>query len=752
MRRFLLALVALTSLVSAQAPASRTIAGFTGSDAGEQIAREQRFDSSLNRTNLQVWLKRLSARPHHLGSPAGKEIAEFVAGQFRSWGYDTSIETFYPLFPTPKLRRVEMVQPERFVAKLEEPVLPEDSTSGVRQDQLPVYNAYSIDGDVTGPLVYVNYGRPEDYDVLAEHGIDVKGRIVIARYGQSWRGIKPKVAAEHGAIGCLIYSDPHDDGYYTGDPYPKGGARPAFGAQRGSVMDVTIHSGDPLTPFVGATKDAVRLPRDKAGTLTKIPVLPISYDDATPLLRALGGPVVPAAFRGALPFTYHFGPGPAIVHLQVAFNWNLTPAYDVIARLPGAELSDEWVIRGNHHDAWVFGASDPLSGLVPMMEEARGVALLAKSGWKPRRTIIYTVWDGEEPMLLGSTEWAELHAADLTRHAAAYINSDGNGRGFVKLSGSATLEHFANQAARDVIDPERKVSALDRARAKAITTGTPDEKRAAREKKDNPLIALGTGSDYTAFVDHLGVAALDIGFGGEDASGGSYHSIYDSYDHYTKFDDPDFQYAMALAQLGGRITMRLADAETLPVRFDGFVRAVSSYVAELEKLTGDMRESTADRNRLVLDHAFELAADPRVPIVVTPKAPVPYLNFAPLDNAIARLRRSAQAFDAQRQRANSALPLDTRKALDAVFMQCDRSLLRSEGLPRRPWYRNQIYAPGFYTGYTVKTIPGVREAIEERRWDDAGTQIPIAASVLESFADQIDQATAILGGAGADQR
>jgi N-acetylated-alpha-linked acidic dipeptidase len=741
----LLGLAAVVSLLSGQAPSSQHLTGFSDTAANEQFNSEKRFDGSLNRGDLQSWLERLSAKPHHLGSPADKENAEFIAAQFRSWGYNTAIETFYPLFPTPKLRRVEMTEPRRFVAKLEEPAIPEDKTSGIRQDQLPVYNAFSIDGDVTAPLVYVNYGLPADYEVLAERGVDVKGKIVIARYGHSWRGIKPKVAAEHGAVGCLIYSDPRDDGYYQGDAYPKGGWRPAYGAQRGSVLDAPVYPGDPLTPGIGATKDAQRLPREKAETITKIPVLPISYADATPLLEALGGPVAPQAFRGALPLTYHLGPGPAVVHLEVQFDWKLTPAYDVIARLPGGELSDEWVIRGNHHDAWVFGASDPLSGLVPMMEEARGVAALAKSGWTPRRSIVYTVWDGEEPMLLGSTEWVEFHASELGQHAVAYINSDVSGRGTLELGGSHTLEHFANEAARGVTDPERKVSTLDRYRAAMIVDGPPEEKQAAREKRDFSLQALGTGSDYTPFLQHLGIATLNIGFGGESESEGSYHSIYDSYDHYTKFDDPDFQYALALAQLGGRVTMRLANAETLPVRFDGFVRAVAGYVDELVKMTDKMRTDTEDRNRSLADRSFELASDPRAPFVApAPKSPVPYLNFAPLNNALARLRTSARMFEEHPGSATALLPLNIRKQLDQIFIQCDRALLRPEGLPRRPWYRHEIYAPGFYTGYDVKTIPGVREAIEERRWDDANVQIPLVAQTLEAMAQQIDRATALI--------
>ncbi|HEY3743402.1 MAG TPA: transferrin receptor-like dimerization domain-containing protein [Bryobacteraceae bacterium] len=738
------ALCSAVVLLRGQAPSNpQTLTGFDAPSAANQVAREKQFDASLNRTDMQQWLERLSAKPHHLGSQASKGNAEFIAAQFRSWGYETAIETFYPLFPTPKKRVLELISPQRFTAKLEEPVLPEDKTSGVRQDQLPTYNSYSTDGDVTGQLVYVNYGLPADYDVLAEHGVDVKGKIVIARYGQSWRGIKPKVAAEHGAIGCIIYSDPHDDGYFVGDSYPKGGWRPADAAQRGSVMDMPLYPGDPLTPGVGATKDAPRLTRDKAETITKIPTLPISYADATPLLAALGGPLAPVPFRGALPLTYHLGPGPATVHLALEFDWKLTPAYDIIARMPGGELGDEWIIRGNHHDGWVFGASDPLSGLVPMMEEARGVAALVKNGWKPRRSIVYTVWDGEEPMLLGSTEWAEFHAKELTEHAVAYINSDTNGRGFVQFNGSHTLERFANEVARDVTDPAKKVSALDRYRAAMIVNGSPEDKQSARAKRDIMLNALGSGSDFTPFLQHLGIATLDIAFAGEDASEGVYHSIYDSYDHYTKFDDPDFQYAMALSQLGGRITMRLAEAETIPVRYSGFVHAVAQYTDELEKLADKMRTDTEDRARSAADHSYELAAGPHDQYVEpAPRSPVPYLNFAPLQNAIARLRTSAQTFEALPSGASASL--DIRKQLDHIIIQSDRAMLQQQGLPRRPWYRHEIYAPGFYTGYSPKTIPGVREAIEARRWDEATAQIEVVAKTLNAVADQIDRAVALL--------
>ncbi|HEV8661493.1 MAG TPA: transferrin receptor-like dimerization domain-containing protein [Thermoanaerobaculia bacterium] len=736
---------AITLIAAATAVAQtkdKPIFGFTAANAAKEQALEAQFDAQLNRDNLRDWMKRLSARPHHLGSAYDKDNAEFIASLFKSWGYDTAIEEFRVLFPTPKTRVVEMIAPERYTAKLFEPPVPGDATSGQSNEQLPVYNAYSIDGDVTGDLVYVNYGIPADYELLERNGVDVKGKIVIARYGGSWRGIKPKVAAEHGAIGCIIYSDPRDDGYYQGDVYPKGSYRNENGAQRGSVMDMPIHPGDPLTPGVGATKDAKRLTKEESGVLTKIPVLPISYGDALPLLRNLGGPVAPPDWRGALPITYHLGPGPSRVHISLQFNWDLVPAYDVIARLPGTDRSDQWVIHGNHHDAWVNGADDPLSGQVAMLEEARAIGQLAKSGWRPKRTIIFAAWDGEEEGLLGSTEWAEMHASELQQHAVAYINSDTNGRGFLDAGGSHTLERLVTQVARDVPDPQRGVSVLERLRARELANAKETEK--LKELRDRELIrlsALGSGSDYTPFIQHLGIAALNIGYGGEDG-GGSYHSIYDSFDHYTRFGDPGFHYGIAQAKTSGRLMLRLANADVLPFEYTTLANTLSRYVEELTKLADDSRRDIEERNRMVREKTFEIAADPTKPFVA-PKIqePAPYLNFAPLENAVARLKRAASDYE----RVASAMPSDDAAMnvrVDRALMRAEQSLLRSEGLPRRPWFRHQIYAPGFYTGYGVKTLPGAREAIEQKQWTEANQQIEIVSKVIEGYAAEIDRVAA----------
>ena len=595
---------------SAAAAGGNPILGFNQKDAVRERALEKQFDSYLNRENLDKWMKQMSARPHHLGSPYDKENAEFIAAQFRSWGYETTIEQFDVLFPTPKTRLLEMTAPEKFTARLAEPPLKEDATSGLTSEQLPTYNAYSPDGDVTGQLVYVNYGVPKDYEVLEEKGIDVKGRIVIARYGGSWRGIKPKVAAEHGALGCLIYSDPRDDGYYQGDVYPKGAWRNENGAQRGSVADMPLYSGDPLTPGIGAVKGARRLAVTEAPSIAKIPVLPLSYADALPLLRALtNGPVAPEEWRGALPITYHLGPGPATVHLRLAFNWDIVPAYDIVAKMAGAERPDQWIIRGNHHDAWVCGAEDPLSGTVALLEEARALSELKRSGWQPKRTLVFTVWDGEEPGLIGSTEWVETHADILTNQAAVYINGDVNGRGFLQANGSHTLEKLVNEAAQEVIDPEKKIPVAKRLRAFRLVKGTAEEKTEAKERADLRIGALGSGSDYTPFLQHLGIASLDIRYGGEDG-GGSYHSIYDSYDHFRRFIDPGFVYGIALAQTTGRLLLRLANADVLPFEFSNFSDTIGRYLKEVEKLADEQRDKTREKNRQIEDHTLDAVFDP----------------------------------------------------------------------------------------------------------------------------------------------
>jgi N-acetylated-alpha-linked acidic dipeptidase len=736
MRKLVIAgsLLLVSSLAWSQ---SKSLSGFKESDVRKEFDLESTFDTYLTAANIDSGIRIMSARPHHVGSPGDKAVVEYIYNKFKSWGYDAQVETFYVPFPTPKERLLEMTGPTTYRAALAEKPLKEDATSGQTSEQLPTYNCWSPDGDVTGELVFVNYGIPEDYDYLERLGISVKGKIVIAKYGRSWRGIKPKVAQEHGAIGCLIYSDPKDDGYFEGDVYPKGAFKNEYGVQRGSVLDMPIYPGDPLTPGIGATKDAKRLDRSEAATLLKIPVLPISYHDAEPLLRALDGPVAPPDWRGALPFTYHIGPGKAHVHLKLAFNWDMKELHDVIAKLPGSEFPDEWVIRGNHHDGWVNGAGDPLSGQSAMLEEARAVSLLVKSGWKPKRTIVYCAWDGEEPGLLGSTEWVEEHAAELQKKAVVYINSDGNGRGFLGVEGSHALEPFMNEVARDVIDPETHISVADRMHSRELVNAANGGKlkKDLLAKKPFTIGALGSGSDYSPFLQHLGIPSFNLGFGGEDP-GGEYHSIYDSYDDYRRFKDPSFQYGVALAKTAGRTTLRMADATLLPFDFRALYKTINGYAADLMTELDQMRETTSLTNLILKDHQYSYGTDTALHLLApAAKDEVPYLNFSSLQNALGDLEKvSNRLADTL---AKSKWNGSGEDAVNQSLYRAEQQLLSDNGLPRRPWYRHSIYAPGFYTGYGVKTLPGIREAIEQRNWKEAQEQIEIDAAVLKKFSDYL---------------
>ena len=727
---FLLLFILQSTFAQAQ-----KISGFFEKNIQDQLNLESSFDKNLSAENIGETMKILSAYPHHLSSPGSRKNAEFILAQFKKWGWDAQIETFHVLFPTPKTRLLEMTSPTTYKALLKEPALKEDPTSG-QSGQLPTYNAYSADGDVTGELVFVNYGLPDDYKILDQMGISVKGKIVIAKYGHSWRGTKPKVAQEHGAIGCIIYSDPIDDGYFAGDVYPKGPFKNEYGVQRGSVMDMVIYPGDPLTPGIGATEDAKRLDRHDAPNLLKIPVLPISYHDATPLLESLGGPLAPRSWHGGLPFAYHVGPGKTTVHLKVAFNWDIVPCYDVIAKIKGAKYPDEWVIRGNHQDAWVNGADDPISGQASMLEEAKSIGDLLKTGWEPDRTLVYCAWDGEEPALLGSTEWVEEHEKELQQKAVVYVNSDNNERGFLYAEGSHALEPLMDEIAKSVIDPQTGVSVFERAKAhQAISTTNTEAREKILAQNHLKLYAMGSGSDYSSFIQHAGIPALNLGFGGE-GSGGEYHSIYDSYYDFSTFKDPGFHYEVALAQTAGHAVLRMADADVLPFDFTHLYKTINGYADELTALLKNERQSTEVQNQLIRSGDFKVGEDPKKHLLEPEiKDDVPYLDFSPLENALTNLRKSSDSLKhvwEEKVKTNS---------IDAEFNQslyrAEQQLLSENGLPRRPWYKHTIYAPGFYTGYGVKTLPGIREAIEQRNWKEAQEQIEVDAKTINDLADYL---------------
>ncbi len=724
---------------AAGAPAARR--GFSAAGAGAAAGVARGGGGELSAAELRGWMQRLASAPNHVGSPHNQANAEYIAGLLRDWGWQTSIETYSVLYPTPREVALEMLSPTHVVAKLREPPVAGDATSAQVARELPPYNVYGADGDVRGELVYVNQGMPEDYRELERQGVSVAGRIVIVRYGGGWRGLKPRLAYEHGAIGCLIYSDPHDDGYGRGDVYPRGGFRPRDAVQRGSVQDITIATGDPLTPGVGATPDAVRLPLAEAKTILKIPVLPISYADAEPLLAALGGRVAPERWRGGLPMAYHIGPGPATVHLRIRSDWSQKLLYDVIATLHGTEEPDRWIVRGNHHDAWVFGATDPIAGHVALLAEAKAIGALAKQGFKPRRTLVYASWDGEEPGLVGSTEWVETHAAQLKAKAALYVNSDTNGRGILAVEGSHALQRFVNQVARDVRDPETGASVLARAlaahRVNAFESGL-----AVDPGDELSLGALGSGSDFTPFLQHLGVSSLDVTFGGE-ADYGVYHSAYDSFDHYRRFVDPTFDYGVALAQVVGRLVLRAAQGDLLPGRESDFAASVAGYAEQLHKLVDDLRAKPGERARLLDAGASALAADPERPRAPPPReSPVPHLNFAELDNAIERLKAAAQAFDQEYARVaqDPAAAGGECARMNAALATAESALTDAAGLPGREWYKHMIYAPGRNTGYGVKTLPGIREAVEERRWDEAERYVHVVARALDGYSDRLERA------------
>jgi len=690
--------------------------------AQEQQKLEASFDGFLQKEHIGRNIKELSSRPHHLGSVAGKEVADKIAAQFKTYGWDTSIETFHVLFPTPTERKLELLTPLKYSAGLKEPAVAGDATSG-QDGQLPTYNAWGADGDVTAPLVYVNYGLPADYEELERQGVDVKGKIVIAKYGNSWRGVKPKVAYEHGAIGCIIYSDPIDDGYYQGDGYPEGPFKNAFTVQRGSVMDMVIYPGDPTTPGYASLRNAKRLDKSDAATILKIPVLPISYHDAKPLLESLDGPIAPATWRGALPFTYRIGGGKkTTVHLKIKQNWDIVPAYNVIAKIKGSEYPDEWVIRGNHHDAWVNGASDPVSGLASELEEAKAIGQLVKAGYRPKRTIIYCAWDGEEQSLLGSTEWVEQHARELSAKAVAYINSDNNSSGFFNAGGSHALNHLVTDIAKELRDPATQATLFDRKRASEILKASNPQKQAALfDNAEYTLGALGTGSDYSAFLQHLGIPTLNFGFGGE-GSGGEYHSIYDSYDNYIRFKDPDFSYGVALSQASGRAVLRLANAEKLPFNFVDLQKAIKTYADDLINQTKTLRSGNESTNKLIDKGIYKLASNPKEDFVQPKKkVSVPDIDYSALVSALEGLKKEAQ--DLQIRKENFSGNAKSAKQNNEKLFQAEKTLLLKGGLPRRPWYSHSIYAPGFYTGYGVKTIPGVREGVEEGNFEEAKREL-----------------------------
>ncbi len=678
------------------------IRGFPASEWAPEHKLEQDAQTIPNPENLRRYMREIATEPHHAGSPGALRVAEYLRDQMTGWGLDAVIEESESLLPYPTDRTLELLGDRPYKARLEEPAVdgdPDTSDAG----QLPPFNAFSASGDVTAPLVYVNYGLQEDYDYLASKGISVRGKIVLVRYGESWRGLKPRLAEEHGAVGCIIYSDPRDDGFFTDDTYPYGEARPAGGVQRGSVVGMEIYPGDPLTPGWASEPGGKRLERKDAASLLHIPVLPISWSDASPFLEALGGPIVPENWRGAVPVTYHAGPSQAPVHLKAEFDWSTRPLRNVITTIPGTEFPNEWIIFGNHHDAWVTGASDPISGASALLETARTLAEMMNRGWRPKRTIKLALWDGEEYGLIGSTEWVERHMDELEEKASVYINTDSNGAGDFGASGSHALEPFINEVLRDVRAPHSEVSLLT-----AIHDAQSNP--SAKEIRPVRIGSLGAGSDYVAFLHHAGIASLNLGFAAER---GQYHSIYDTVAYYNRFSDVDRSHGVALSQTTTTMILRLADATVLPFDFSELSDTLRRYVGELRGLGGGPGR----------------------------------VSLVNLQRQVDRLAAAGRAYEAALNgilRQSATISPDQLRAINDAVEHVERTLTLEDGLPDRPWYRHQLYAPGLMTGYSAKTLPGVREAMEAKDWRKARQQTGRLESTLRNTVSAVDDAVKLM--------
>jgi N-acetylated-alpha-linked acidic dipeptidase len=695
-------LVASQSVVLAQTPRL----------SADQRRWEEQFRAVPQAATAREELRRLTAEAHIAGSPEDYATAIYVRDLMRSFGLQSELREYQVLLPYPRNPSVvELVAPRRERLQVREDIVAEDPTSSSKKI-VPLFNGYGASGDVSAPLVYVNYGLPNDYEALRKAGVDVRGKIALARYGNSFRGVKAKVAEDNGAVGLIIYSDPADDGYVQGDVYPKGPWRPESAAQRGSVQFLFIHPGDPLTPGTPAIPGTPRLKKEEATNLPRIPVQPISYGDARRLLQPLRGPLRPAGFQGGLPFPYHVGGTSDVrVHLKTDIEFATKPIWNVITTIDGAIEPDRWVVLGNHRDAWVFGAVDPNSGTTAMIEMGRGLGQLIKAGWKPRRTIVLCSWDGEEQGLLGSTEWAEEKAAELTEKAVAYLNMDAavSGPNF----GAASVPSMWNliyDAARDIHDPKTGKSIFDAWRAR-VWEDTAESNRydVNGNEKSAPaprIGALGSGSDFTPFLQHLGVPSLDIGFGGDY---GVYHSAYDSFYWMTHFGDPNFQYHVAAAQIWGTVTLRLADSNRLPLDYTDYASQLRSFVEETVRLA----------NRKKLGGSFD--AKPMLKAVD---------DFADEAQKIQKRRTELE-------KEPGAQSAERLRRINDALIQTERAFIDARGLRGRTWYKHQIYAPGFYTGYAALPLPDLRQALEDGRAADA-------AEAARSVTAAIDRATEVL--------
>ena len=746
------AIAGCVGLVVAGTWRASTAAESAGSAVAEARLEEQ-LKSEVSAENIGAYIKQHTARPNYPGAPYAQSVAEQTLALFKEWGWDAEIESFSVMFPRSLEQTVELLGTERYRAQIHEPPIPGDPYTDNQAEILQPQFVYGPDGDVTAPLVYVNLGLREDYQALERLGVSVRGKIVIVRIGSLWRGGKVELAAEHGAAGILIYSDPKEDGYSRDAPYPAGPARTPDGVQRGSVL-YGKYPGDPLTPDQPAIAGAARLSKDDPkSTVARIPAVPLSYSDAQHFLAALGGQVVPEAWRGALPITYRVGPSQSDVHLKVKYDWKLLTWRDVIARLPGKVWPDELIIRGNHRDGWVYGAQDPHSGHSEMLEEARALGKLYRQGWRPKRTILYASWEGEEEGLIGSTEWTEAHRQQLLEHADIYMNTDGLGRGSVTGTGSASLAAFISSIAGDVSDPDSKVSTLQRARIEARDTiydvpsslagGVPAHAPRYDFQNDRLILeAPGYSSDHQAFVSNLGIPTLNMSFADPVMPEGQYHTSYDDFAYYSRFVDPGFLYGRAAAQLNGIAVLRLASAEVLPFRFDATAEAVTGEVDSVKRLYRTLVERAQRANQSLDDNAYIILRHPWRPIVPPQRQSLPALDFGPLESAAAAVDAAARKF----MTAQHALETSRTKAqvatINHALLQVERTFLRASGLPERPYYKNELYSPGRL--WDTVPFPAIGDAMLDGKWEVAQEQLPLATQTVSSIARAIDAATAAL--------
>jgi N-acetylated-alpha-linked acidic dipeptidase len=709
-------LLFLLGPLPAQEPAGAPAGYAAFRNPQEQQKWEQKFLLVPDPKRAEDDLRTLTAAPHLAGSPEDKKTAEFVARKFREAGLQTEIVEYKVWMNTPAEISVSITSPGagRVVGPHPESV-PGDPYENDPRVVMP-FSGYSPSGDVEGEAVYANYGRPEDFEKLALAHIDVRGKIVVMRYGQNFRGVKSFLAEQHGAAGVILYSDPIDDGFFKGDPYPAGPWRPESGVQRGSIGYTFEYSGDPTTPGVASVPslpDSQRVPPAQAASLPKIPTTPLSWGDAQPILQLLAGPESPREWQGALPFTYHLGPGPVKVRMHLKQKYEYRTLWDVIGKIPGSdpEQGNQWVVAGNHRDAWVYGAVDPNSGTAAMLEAVRGLGELLKSGWRPKRTLVIGSWDGEEQGLIGSTEWAEQNFKELSS-AAAYLNVDVavSGPNF-GASAVPSLKQFVRDVTRVVPSPQgdmlyevwrrtRERQAAERAsQAPSAVTGAPQRMPAAHTSEDVPVGDLGSGSDYTPFLQHLGVPATDIGSSGPY---GVYHSAFDDFQWFTRNADPHFLYEQEMARVFGMEVLRMADADVLPYDYQDYGREIAAYVEAARK------KSIAVFGDRGPDFAAAAAAAQR---------------FEQAGAAIAKAQQDPKA-DAVR--------------LNRALAAAEKSLLLPQGLPHRPWFRHAIYAPGEYTGYAAVVIPGVNEALDARDAQRARQQLAELTAALERAAQTLE--------------